>query len=163
MSFDRSKGARMASRFWTMSSIPAAVATIFATGLAAAPPQQSDATPGRVSAPAATVQVAAGNDRSRTPIPLAAWNMRASELIGMDVRDAQSRSIGQIKELVVDFRGGIESVVVSMGGFLGLGDHSAAVAWKDLQFNREQGRLAATVAMSRDQMKALPEYKLPKR
>lgn len=158
----------MASSFWTRSWMLAIATTTFAAGPAVAErgvlaPPQTAAMPGQAITPAATMQVAEGNDRSRTPIVPAAWNLRASALIGMDVRDVQNQSIGQIKELVVDLRGDIQAVVVSVGGFLGLGDHSAAVSWKELQFNREQGRLAATVSMSRDQLKALPEYKLPKR
>ena len=118
---------------------------------------------GSVFAPESNTRVAQNTDRSQAPITPAAWNMRASELIGMDVRNAQNESIGQVKDLIVDLRGEIQALVVSVGGFLGLGDRNVAVAWKQFQFNREKGGLAARVAMSRDQLKALPEYKLQKR
>jgi sporulation protein YlmC with PRC-barrel domain len=116
-----------------------------------------------VFAPESNTRVAQNTDRSQAPITPAAWNMRASELIGMDVRNAQNESIGQVKDLIVDLRGEIQALVVSVGGFLGLGDRNVAVGWKQFQFHREKGGLAARVAMSRDQLKALPEYKLQKR
>lgn len=118
---------------------------------------------GTVFNPAANPQAAQNADRARTPVTPAAWNMRASELLGMDVRNAQNESIGQIKELVIDLRGEVQAMVISVGGFLGLGDRNVAVGWKEFQFNREKGGLAAALSMSRDQLKALPEYKLPKR
>jgi sporulation protein YlmC with PRC-barrel domain len=118
---------------------------------------------GSVFGTGANTQVAQNTDRSQTQVAPSVWNMRASELMGMDVRNAQNESIGQVKDLIVDMRGEIQALVVSVGGFLGLGDRNVAVGWKQFQFNREKGGLAARVAMSRDQLKGLPEYKLPKR
>jgi sporulation protein YlmC with PRC-barrel domain len=118
---------------------------------------------GSVFGPGANTQATQSADRAPTTYPPSAWNMRASELIGMDVRNAQNESIGQVRELLVDMRGEIQALVVSVGGFLGLGDRHVAVGWKQFQFNREKGGLAGRVTMSREQLKALPEYKLPKR
>jgi sporulation protein YlmC with PRC-barrel domain len=118
---------------------------------------------GTVFAPRTEQRAAQTTERSQQPITPAAWNMRASELIGLDVRNTQNESIGQIKELVVDLRGDVQAVVVSAGGFLGLGDRNVAIDWKQLQFNREKGGLVASLSMSKDQLKSLPEYKLPKR
>jgi len=118
---------------------------------------------GSVFGPSANTPVAQNPDRNQAPVSPSAWNMRASELVGMDVRNEQNESIGQVKDLIADQRGEIQALIVSVGGFLGLGDRNVAVGWKQFQFNREKGGLAARVAMSRDQLKALPEYKLQKR
>jgi sporulation protein YlmC with PRC-barrel domain len=115
---------------------------------------------GSVFVPESNTRIAQGTDRGQAPITPAAWNMRASELIGIDVRNAQNESIGQVKDLILDMRGEVQALVVSVGGFLGLGDRHVAVGWKQLQLDRQKGGLAARLAMSREQLKALPEYKL---
>jgi sporulation protein YlmC with PRC-barrel domain len=49
--------------------------------------------------------------------------MRVSKLIGKDVRNSQGEDLGDIKDLVVDVNNGkVHYVVLSFGGFLGLGD-----------------------------------------
>jgi len=53
---------------------------------------------------------------------------KASSLIGMDVRNSQNEKLGEIKDLVVDLSSGkIAYAVLSVGGFLGIGDKYVAV------------------------------------
>jgi len=53
---------------------------------------------------------------------------KASSLIGMDVRNEQNEKLGEIKDLVVDLPSGkIDYAVLSVGGFLGIGDKYVAV------------------------------------
>jgi len=53
---------------------------------------------------------------------------KASNLIGMDVRNQQNEKLGDIKDLVVDLHTGkIAYAVLSVGGFLGIGDKYIAV------------------------------------
>jgi sporulation protein YlmC with PRC-barrel domain len=53
---------------------------------------------------------------------------KASELIGMDVRNQQNERLGEIGDLVVDLESGkISYAVLSVGGFLGIGDRYIAV------------------------------------
>jgi sporulation protein YlmC with PRC-barrel domain len=53
---------------------------------------------------------------------------KASDLIGMDVRNQQNEKLGDIKDLVVDLPSGkISYAVLSVGGFLGIGDKLIAV------------------------------------
>lgn len=61
---------------------------------------------------------------------------RATTVIGMNVRNPQDESLGEIHDLVLDFdKGGIAYVVVSSGGVLGVGDTLHAVRWKALKLN----------------------------
>jgi len=53
---------------------------------------------------------------------------KASGLIGMDVRNSQNEKLGEIKDLVLDLNTGkISYAVLSVGGFLGIGDKYVAV------------------------------------
>lgn len=53
---------------------------------------------------------------------------RATELIGMDVKNAHSEKLGDLKEIVIDLQGGrIIYAVLATGGFLGFGDKLIAL------------------------------------
>lgn len=68
-------------------------------------------------------QSPAAATRSGAPQGTLAHNLYASDLIGMDVRNAAGRDSGEIEDLVVDVDSGkVRSAVVSFGGFAGIGD-----------------------------------------
>jgi|ERR1051326_635737 sporulation protein YlmC with PRC-barrel domain len=75
------------------------------------------------------------------------WNAmskvnKASSLIGMDVRNAQNEKLGDIKDLAVDLPSGkIEYAVLSVGGFLGIGDKYVAVPVNAFTFNPDKNEL----------------------
>jgi sporulation protein YlmC with PRC-barrel domain len=53
---------------------------------------------------------------------------KASNLIGMDVKNNANEKLGDVKDLVLDLHSGkISYVVLSVGGFLGIGDRYIAV------------------------------------
>ncbi len=67
---------------------------------------------------------------------------KASSLIGMDVRNTQNEKLGEIKDLVVDLQSGkIAYAVLSVGGFLGIGDKYVAVPVNAFSVAVEQDRL----------------------
>lgn len=53
--------------------------------------------------------------------------VRASELIGMEVRNAKGKELGEITDLVMDRYGQIRYAAMSRGGLLGVGDKLFAV------------------------------------
>jgi len=56
-------------------------------------------------------------------VKLAMRDVRATKLIGSDVRNAQGENLGEIKDLIVDVNSErVYYAVLSFGGFLGLGD-----------------------------------------
>ncbi len=52
---------------------------------------------------------------------------RASKVIGQNVKSPDAKSLGEIKDLVLDPRGRIAYAVLSYGGFMGLGNKLFAV------------------------------------
>jgi sporulation protein YlmC with PRC-barrel domain len=87
----------------------------------------------------------------------AATNVDAKKLIGQDVRNAENQSIGEIKSVRIAPGGQVDAVIVGVGGFLGMGEREVALNWRDLKV-AEDGR-RVNVAMTKEQLKALPEYK----
>ena len=107
---------------------------------------------------------------------------RATKLAGVDVYNSNKEKIGAIKELILDKSGTIKSAVVGAGGFLGMGEHDVAVPFTDVKWSDEPiaptntsgtaGKPAdetnrgypdhATLDMTKDQLKALPEMQYTK-
>lgn len=65
-------------------------------------------------------------------------NVRASELIGMNIQNSQDENVGEISDIVLDTRSGkINYVAVTYGGFLGVGNSMHAVPYKALKFKAD--------------------------
>lgn len=79
------------------------------------------------------------------------------KLIGTNIKNGAGDTIGEVKSVVVSSTGKISDVIVSVGGFLGVGDREVALSWNDLTV-MDEGR-KVTSNMTKDQLKALPEYK----
>jgi PRC-barrel domain len=67
----------------------------------------------------------------------AAGLWQGSKLVGLNVYNDANEKIGAIKELMVDKSGNIASAVISVGGFLGMGEHDVAVKFADLKWSNE--------------------------
>lgn len=80
---------------------------------------------------------------------------RASKIIGTDVRNKQGEKIGDIKDLIMDRNGSITLVIVSTGGFLGLGDRLHAVPWSALQTTSGNDRV---LDIDKDRLKRAPGF-----
>ena len=67
---------------------------------------------------------------------------KVSSLIGMDVRNSHDERLGEIKDIVVDLPSGkVAYAVLSVGGFLGIGDKTIAVPSSAFTVAPDQNRL----------------------
>ena len=64
---------------------------------------------------------------------------KASKLIGMNVKNLQDEKLGKVDNFIVDLPAGrVTTVIVSSGGFLGLGDELSAIPPTVLRYNTER-------------------------
>ena len=89
--------------------------------------------------------------------------MSGEALIGATVRNQANESVGKVEDVYVDNAGAIKTVVVSVGGFLGMGTKDVAVKWSDLKFNRDGRSLVIMTNWTKDSLKAMPDYKYERR
>jgi hypothetical protein len=68
---------------------------------------------------------------------------RASKLIGVGVYDPENKKIGAIKEVMMGHDGSAKSVVIGIGGFLGMGTKDIAVPFSALQWKTESRQVPA--------------------
>ena len=118
---------------------------LLGTTLLAAPALAQTAAPNAgAAAPAGTSQPAnrqqANDDKAESKKPLyevrqGQW--RSTKLVGLSVYNTNNESIGDISDLIVDRDGKIEAVVIGVGGFLGMGEHSVAVPFEQIKFVNE--------------------------
>ena len=93
-----------------------------------------------VLAPPAAAQAAGDNFVKEQAINQ--W--RASKLVGVSVMGSNQEKIGKIADVLLDHDGNAQVVVVSVGGFLGMGAKSVGVPFKAMQW-RTEGRTVAIV------------------
>lgn len=112
-----------------------------------------------VALPAATA-LAQGAQQTvaliRVDVQKVATGHRASKLIGANVVNDANESIGKIDDLIVANDGRALFAVLSVGGFLGMGDRLVAVHEESLKVGDKKVTLPGA---TKDQLKALPEFK----
>ncbi len=83
---------------------------------------------------------------------------KASKLMGMSVKNLQDEKLGDVDNLLVDLAAGrVVSVIVSAGGFLGMGDELSAVPPTALRFTPERDGLQLDV--SKEMLGKAPHFK----
>ena len=81
----------------------------------------------------------------------------ASSVLGKDVKNAASENIGEVEDLVVDMENGeVIAVIISTGGFLGLGESLSAVPVAVLRYD-EQAKGFKT-KLTKEQLGRAPQF-----
>ncbi len=128
-----------------------AIATVIATGAFA----QSGTT---TTDPAATPAPAeAPAEAAVAP----ADGQLASNLIGETVYNGtgdDAETIGKVNDLVMSDSGQIESIIVGVGGFLGIGEKNVALSYNEVDWAERDGDRWIVVATTADALKELPTF-----
>lgn len=86
-------------------------------------------------------------------------DIRASALVGTNIYNAQNETVGEIEDIILDQSHKMKAVIVSVGGFLGLGSRYVAVAPEQIMMTRDGAKtMRITMNTTRDQMKQAPEF-----
>jgi sporulation protein YlmC with PRC-barrel domain len=86
-------------------------------------------------------------------------HMAGSALIGAKIHNDNKDSVGSINDIYLDDSGKVQAVVVSVGGFLGVGSKNVAVKWDDIKYGKDGKSLMLTTSLTKDALKAMPDYK----
>ena len=81
---------------------------------------------------------------------------RGSKVIGASVKNNAGETIGKVDDIIIRPDDRVLFAVLSVGGFLGIGDKLVVVPYEQLTFNGEQAVLAGG---TKEGLKALPEFK----
>jgi sporulation protein YlmC with PRC-barrel domain len=86
--------------------------------------------------------------------------MTANEIEGMKIQNQQGEEIGSVDKVVLDSQDGqIAYVVVTSGGFWGMGGEKAVIPWKAVQLQQqaEGDKPMLMVNVSKEQLKNAPQ------
>jgi hypothetical protein len=82
-------------------------------------------------------------------------DLQTMDLVGNDVLNSEGSSIGEIEDVVIDQEEKVYAVI-SVGGFLGIGEKQVALPLDELHPNPSEGGLST--AMTEDELEGLPAY-----
>ncbi len=81
---------------------------------------------------------------------------RASKVLGASVVNEAGDTVGKIDEIIVGSDGKAPFVVLSVGGFLGVGDKLVVLPYEQM---RTDGKKIMLPGATKDSLKALPDFK----
>src|SRR6185437_5864334 len=107
---------------------------------------------GQAQTPEANV---AGDFVTVQPTDILSYN-----LIGLNVTNNQNETVGEIKDLVLS-NNTLAGYIMSVGGFLGMGEHYVAVSPSavKIDYQEDHKKWVATMNATKDQLKAAPQFK----
>lgn len=82
-----------------------------------------------------------------------------TDFIGTQVVSKDKQPLGKIANLVFDQNGRIELAVLSIGGFLGIGDKEVAIPFAALTSDQLNKKHVFLIDLTKDQLKAAPAFK----
>jgi PRC-barrel domain len=118
-----------------------------------------------LTAGAQSVSPKAAQDTVDTPInPKSSTTLLAepktlASVLGIEVRTSAERNIGRVVDLLVNRAGHVDAAVIELGGFLGVGTRKIAIDWTALHLETVGKQTAVRIEITRDQLRAIPEYK----
>lgn len=109
-----------------------------------------------------TDEAAVTGDGDEMEVAQPAGTYMASDLTGEPVQNGDGEDLADIEDFVIDEGGQISHVIVSFGGFLGLGDKEVMLPWDQIQITTDPDdpdEHIAMLSMTKDEIEALPEFK----
>jgi hypothetical protein len=100
---------------------------------------------------------------AQTMTRLPQYNSVISAWYKAAVYDPQENKVGEIEDLLVNADGSISAAMVSVGGFLGMGDKNVAVPMSALTWTKRDNKAWLTINATKDVLKQASAYKFDKR
>lgn len=98
---------------------------------------------------------ASRNDAAQTGAAISLASANREQLVGKEIYGSNNQNIGEVEDVVVGPNARLESVLVDVGGFLGIGARRVAIPISQLQLQGD--RLISN--LTEEQARALPEHK----
>jgi sporulation protein YlmC with PRC-barrel domain len=90
--------------------------------------------------------------------------MFSSKLKGLNVYNQKDEKVGEIADLAIGKGEQVQAMILSVGGFLGVGEHYVAVSPASVRvsYNKDKDTWSAKMNTTKEALKAAPEFKYPK-
>lgn len=127
-------------------------------------PVQSPAAPSATMSPASSASDTSGMKMATTAtvavrfLTVSPADLMSSRLVGANVYNNQNENLGEVEDLVIKDGRNISGVIVSVGGFLGLGESYVVLDPATIVLNDKDGTWRAFVDTSKDSLKNAPKF-----
>ena len=139
----------MLKKIWTSPALAA---------LLAFPAVAQDPAPSRMKNESPAPQEQRTNVESKGDA-MTAGQISASELLDETMMNEANESVGDVNDVLIDSNGKIASVIVGVGGFLGMGEKDVALSFENLKFAKDNDNdLVVTTNVTRETLQATPAY-----
>jgi hypothetical protein len=81
-----------------------------------------------------------------------------SHIYKANVYDPSENKIGDVSDLIIDSDGNVTAAVISVGGFLGVGQKDVEIPFKELKITMRDGKDWLTLNRTKDELKSAPAY-----
>jgi sporulation protein YlmC with PRC-barrel domain len=132
-------------------------AAVSLVAMFALPALAQDAAPSRMkNEPPAPAENAGASPKGET---LTSGQISASKLLDETVMNEANESVGDVNDVLLPTDGKIASVVVGVGGFLGMGEKNVLLPFDNLKFARDSDNdLVVTTNVTKETLQAAPAY-----
>lgn len=117
--------------------------------------------PASPQAPILTVHHEAADDATPaqmlTSIPSDTWPV--TDWYGQSIYDRSDNKLGEIMDLLVDHGGKNVAIIISVGGFLGIGDKDVAVPFNAVRFKKKDNTWYPVMNTTKETLQSAPGYK----
>ncbi len=88
--------------------------------------------------------------------------MFSSKIKGLSVTNQKNETIGEISDIAMKGQS-VDALILSVGGFLGMGEHYVAVSPSsvNVRYDQKAEKWMASMNTTKDALKAAPEFKYP--
>jgi sporulation protein YlmC with PRC-barrel domain len=82
----------------------------------------------------------------------------ASDVYKASVYDPSEHKIGDVTDLMIDGNGNVTAAIISVGGFLGVGQKDVVIPFKELKVSTRDGKDWLVLNRTKDELKMAPAY-----
>jgi sporulation protein YlmC with PRC-barrel domain len=104
-----------------------------------------------------TAALAAGNAQLMTTVP--ASSLTVTDWYKQAVYNPSNTKIGEVMDVLVGPNGQVSTVIVGVGGFLGVDEKDVAVNFNSIQKSMKDNKVYLTMDTTKDALKSAPGFK----
>lgn len=85
-----------------------------------------------------------------------------SNIHEQNIYDPRDNKLGEVKDLMLDRNGKITAAIISVGGFLGIGEKDVAVAFSEIKATERNNKWWLTMNATKDELKKATGFRFDK-
>ncbi|MCC7274188.1 MAG: PRC-barrel domain-containing protein [Alphaproteobacteria bacterium] len=140
----------------SMIAVLAAAGMLAASTVMAQTTMPAPSAPGTANPPMTAPMRPAPTARSDADRGDPVTGMRVSKIIGSKVHNSAGETVGAVDDLVIRSKDQVVLAVISVGGFLGIGDRKVAVPWDELTFGNDR---SIVYNVTKKELETKPEFR----